>query len=156
MHNLPRQLNADELAALFEGRTRFVERLAAVTNPLAEARTLLRSLPEEEVIEALAAHPRIGERAASHASASEQGSDEDPDVLADLASLNRAYEEKFGFRFVVFVKRRSRAVIVEVLRRRLKRTREEELAAAIDELVAIAEDRWLHGVTTQRSTPGTR
>ncbi|MBI3975030.1 MAG: 2-oxo-4-hydroxy-4-carboxy-5-ureidoimidazoline decarboxylase [Armatimonadetes bacterium] len=142
MHDLPRQLSADDLAALFEGRSRFVERLAALANPLAEARRLLRSLPEEEVIEALAAHPRIGERAASHASAREQGSDEDPDVLADLASLNRAYEEKFGFRFVVFVNRRPKAEILEVLRARLARSREEELQMAIDDLVAIAEDRY--------------
>ncbi len=29
-----------------------------------------------------------------------------------------------------------------ILRERLERTREEELATAIDELVSIAEDRW--------------
>ena len=34
MRELPRQLTADELAELFEGRTRFVERLAAERDPL--------------------------------------------------------------------------------------------------------------------------
>ena len=48
-------------------------------------------------------------------------------MLAELAELNRAYEEKFGFRFIVFVNRRSRAELVPVLRERLQRTREEEL-----------------------------
>ena len=40
-------------------------------------------------------------------------------VLAELAELNKTYEEKFGFRFVVFVNRRPRAEILPVLRERL-------------------------------------
>jgi 2-oxo-4-hydroxy-4-carboxy--5-ureidoimidazoline (OHCU) decarboxylase len=56
--------------------------------------------------------------------------------------LNRAYEEKFGFRFIVFVNRRSRSELVPVLRERLERTREEEMERALGELVAIAKDRW--------------
>jgi 2-oxo-4-hydroxy-4-carboxy--5-ureidoimidazoline (OHCU) decarboxylase len=63
-------------------------------------------------------------------------------VLEELARLNRAYEKRFGFRFVVFVNRRPRREIVPVLRERLGRTREEELDTAICELVAIARDRW--------------
>ena len=57
-------------------------------------------------------------------------------------ALNAAYEERFGFRFVVFVNRRPRAEIVPVLRERLQRTRDEELATGCGELVAIAVDRW--------------
>jgi 2-oxo-4-hydroxy-4-carboxy-5-ureidoimidazoline decarboxylase len=63
-------------------------------------------------------------------------------VLAELAQLNRAYENRFGFRFVVFVNRRSRAEIVPVLRERLGRTRDQELETGLRELVAIARDRW--------------
>ena len=63
-------------------------------------------------------------------------------MLAELAELNRAYEERFGFRFVVFVNRRPKSEIVPILRERLERTREQELATALDELVSIAEDRW--------------
>ena len=63
-------------------------------------------------------------------------------MLTELAYLNQVYEEKFGFRFVVFVNRRPKAEILEVLRARLQRTREEELDTALAELVAIAEDRW--------------
>ena len=48
-------------------------------------------------------------------------------MLAELAELNRAYEERFGFRFVVFVAGRPRREIVPVLRERLERTREQEL-----------------------------
>jgi 2-oxo-4-hydroxy-4-carboxy--5-ureidoimidazoline (OHCU) decarboxylase len=95
-------------------------------------------------VEALAHHPRIGERKLTGRSAAEQGepAQEDPEVMAELAELNAAYEERFGFRFVVFVDRRPRAAIVPVLRERLTRSREGELATALDELVAIAQDRW--------------
>lgn len=142
MHELPRKLSAEELAELFGGRTRFVERLARTEDPLGGARELLRSLPEEEQIEALNAHPRIGERNLRGASAREQGDEDDPAVLTELAYLNEVYEEKFGFRFLVFVNRRPRSALVPVLQERLARSRDEELATARDELVAIAEDRW--------------
>jgi 2-oxo-4-hydroxy-4-carboxy--5-ureidoimidazoline (OHCU) decarboxylase len=63
-------------------------------------------------------------------------------LFRSLAYLNQIYEEKFGFRFVVFVNRRPKAAIAEVLRERLARTREDELETALEELVAIARDRW--------------
>ena len=133
-----------ELADLFQARSRFVEALAAEEDPLGRAREVLAGLPEEQQVEALAHHPRIGERRVSGRSAAEQGDPtaEDPDVLAELAELNAAYEARFGFRFVVFVDRRPRAEIASVLRERLERTRAEELETGCDELVAIAEDRW--------------
>jgi 2-oxo-4-hydroxy-4-carboxy-5-ureidoimidazoline decarboxylase len=132
---LPRKLTVEELAELFSGRTRFVELLAREEDPLTQADALIDELPYEDKVEALAAHPRIGERSP------EQYGD-DPDVLAELAELNREYEEKFGFRFIVFVNRRPRAELVPVLRERLQRTREEEMDTALHELVAIARDRW--------------
>jgi 2-oxo-4-hydroxy-4-carboxy--5-ureidoimidazoline (OHCU) decarboxylase len=142
VHDVPRQLTVEELAELFGGRTRFVERLAEHEDPLGEAREVLRELPEEDQIEALNAHPPIGARALSGHSAVEQAGDDDPAVLTRLAYLNQVYEEKFGFRFLVFVNRRPKAAIVPVLEERLARTREEELETALDELVAIAEDRF--------------
>jgi len=135
VRDLPRKLTAEELAGLFSGRTRFVERLAQLESPLEVAEHVARELTQEEKAEALAAHPRIGE------ASPEQHGDE-ADVLADLAELNRAYEDRFGFRFVVFVDRRPRSAIVPILRERLRRTREEELETGLQELVAIARDRW--------------
>jgi 2-oxo-4-hydroxy-4-carboxy--5-ureidoimidazoline (OHCU) decarboxylase len=142
VRDLPRQLSAEELAVLFEGRTALVERLAATDDPLGRAREVAAALTDAEQREALAAHPAIGAAGLSARSAAEQGEDDDPAVLAELAELNRAYEERFGFRFVVFVDGRSRAELVPVLRARLGRTRDEELATGLDELVAIAIDRW--------------
>ncbi len=143
MRDLPRQLTEDELAELFEGRTALVRRLAARDDPLGHAREVIESLSEEEKLEALDAHPVIGARSGlSPRSAAEQGEDADPEVLAELARLNREYEERFGFRFVVFVNRRPKAEILDVLRGRIDRTRPDELDTAVEELVAIAEDRW--------------
>jgi len=142
VRDLPRQLSEDELAELFEGRTRFVERLAALDDPLGHARKVALELSEDEKKEILDAHPAIGGSAASERSRREQGTDDDPAVLAELAELNAAYERKFGFRFVVFVNGRPRREIVPILRARLERTRDEELSTAVDELVQIAVSRW--------------
>jgi 2-oxo-4-hydroxy-4-carboxy--5-ureidoimidazoline (OHCU) decarboxylase len=143
MRELPRQLSIEELEELFEGRTPLVERLAVTENPLERADEVIEALSEEEKIEALNAHPPIGEHEGSEHSVREQGSDEDPVLLSALARLNKTYEKKFGFRFVVFVNRRPRSEILHVLRERLQNRREDELAAGLDELVAIALDRWL-------------
>ena len=142
MHDVPRQLTVEELAELFEGRTRLVEKLAEQEDPLGAARDVIGQLKERDKLEALNAHPAIGAKRLSPRSAAEQGGDADPVVLTELAYLNQVYEEKFGFRFVVFVNRRSKTEILDVLRERLERTREEELDTAVEELVAIAEDRW--------------
>ena len=140
MRELPRQLTADELADLFEGRTRLVELLAELEDPLGRARDVARALSDDEKKEVLDAHPAIGARGRLSArSAAEQGADAPP---PELDELNRRYEETFGFRFVVFVNRRPKSEIVPILRERLERTREAELETGVDELVQIAIDRW--------------
>ena len=146
MRDLPGQLTVDELAELFEGRTRLVELLAGRENPLGAAREVARTLSDAEKKEVLDAHPAIGRRQGLSArSAREQGAEDDPEVIAELAELNRAYEERFGFRFVIFVNRRPKSELVPILRERLGRMREQELTTALDELVSIAEDRWYRG-----------
>jgi 2-oxo-4-hydroxy-4-carboxy--5-ureidoimidazoline (OHCU) decarboxylase len=144
VHNLPRQLTVDELAELFEGRTRLVEKLAERNDPLASAHEVIEKLSENEKLEALNSHPAIGARNLSTRSAAEQGTEDDLETLAELERLNAEYEQRFGFRFVVFVNRRPKSEIVPILRERLERSREQELDTAVNELVAIAEDRWRH------------
>lgn len=143
MRDLPRQLTREELSELFEGDTALVRRLAETEYPLANAQYVIAGLTEAEKLEALNAHPAIGQRKGLSArSTAEQGADADPAVLEELGRLNAEYEAKFGFRFVVFVNRRPKAEILEVLRNRINRTRDEELDTAVAELVGIAEDRW--------------
>ena len=136
MHDLPRKLSVEQLAGLFSGRTAFVERLAELEDPLGRAGEVARGLTEAEKLEAVETHPRIGEPSPEQRGA-------EPRILAELAALNYAYEDRFGFRFIVFVNRRSRAELLPVLRERLTRTRAQELDTALGELVVIAKDRWL-------------
>lgn len=143
MRELPRQLSVEELSELFEGRTRFVELLAERDDPLDCAPAAIDELTDAEKREVLDAHPAIGQKSGLSArSAAEQGTDDDPEVLAELARLNAAYEERHGFRFVVFVNRRPKAEILDVLRLRIDNPTDEELETALHELVAIAIDRW--------------
>jgi 2-oxo-4-hydroxy-4-carboxy--5-ureidoimidazoline (OHCU) decarboxylase len=142
VRELPRQLSVAKLAELFEARTRLVERLAELQDPLERVDDVLPSLSVEEKVEALNAHPAIGARELSPRSAAEQGTEADPAILAELAYQNQVYEEKFGFRFVVFVDGRAKREILKVLSARIGNTREEELETGLRELVAIARDRW--------------
>ena len=86
VRDLPRQLSVDELAELFEGRTRLVERLAETEDPLGRPEVVIAELTEAEKIEALGAHPAIGARRLSARSAREQGEEAEPEVAAELAS----------------------------------------------------------------------
>jgi 2-oxo-4-hydroxy-4-carboxy-5-ureidoimidazoline decarboxylase len=142
VRELPRQLSVEELGELFEGRTRLAELLAEREDPLGSADDAIAELSDAEQVEALNAHPAIGATHLSERSTAEQGSEGDPAVMTELAYLNQVYEEKFGFRFVVFVAGRPKAEILEVLRERLERTRDEELETGLSELVAIARNRY--------------
>jgi 2-oxo-4-hydroxy-4-carboxy--5-ureidoimidazoline (OHCU) decarboxylase len=154
MFELSGELTTDP-ERLFEGAGPLVERLRA-EGPfasdraiLARAREIVFGLSEAEQIAVINAHPRIGEqpervRAQSALSFKEQGYDRDdtpPEVLLRLAHLNEEYEQKFGFRFVVFVNRRPKAALVPVLEARLRGSRSEERNTALEEMLAIAADR---------------
>ena len=146
MLELSRQLNLFENAGPLLERLRAEEPFPNARVMLARAREILGELSEAEQIAVINAHPRIGERPekVSALSFKEQGYDRDttpPEVLLRLATLNEEYEQKFGFRFVVFVNRRSKEAIVPILEARLRGARDEERRTALREIVAIAEDR---------------
>lgn len=142
-------MTADRLAEVFERAPALVARLRSEVRPgdppdaiIAKAREIIAVISERDRVTILNAHPRIGETAALSAlSRAEQGDDDDPAVLRELAELNEAYERKFGFRFVVFVNGRRRSAIVPVLRDRLASSRDRELATGLDEYLAITHDR---------------
>jgi 2-oxo-4-hydroxy-4-carboxy--5-ureidoimidazoline (OHCU) decarboxylase len=106
---------------------------------IARARAVIPALTDEEKVATLNAHPRIGEdpKRLSARSLSEQGAA----ALAELQRLNEEYERRFGFRFVIFVDRRPKSAIVKVLQQRLRRSRAEEMAAGLQAIVDIAQDR---------------
>ena len=149
---------AEALRPLFEAAEPLARALYAARpfgsyeDLLERAERIARQLPPAEQVAVLNAHPRIGERpeAVSALSYREQGYDREaglpPDqlrqVYADLADLNAAYEQRFGFRFVVFVNKRPKSAILEVLKQRLDNPREVELRTGLRDLFLIARDRY--------------
>jgi len=140
------QLNLFENAGPLLERLRAEEPFTSGAAMLARARAIMNELSEAEQIAVINAHPRIGERPdkVSAASFKEQGYHHDttpPEVFLRLGTLNDEYEQKFGFRFVVFVNRRSKEAIMPVLEARLRGSRDDERRTALREILAIAEDR---------------
>ena len=91
-------------------------------------------LEAEDWLEAFACHPRIGERRAAETvslASSEREQAVAQRTLAGVAERlrvgNELYEERFGFRYIVFASGRSAPELLAVLEERLTHTREEEL-----------------------------
>jgi len=150
VRELQGQLNLFENAGPLLERLRAEEPFPNGAALVARAREILGSLSEAEQVAVINAHPRIGERPdkISAASFKEQGYDQGmppPELVLRLANLNDEYEQKFGFRFVIFVNRRSKEAIVPILEARLRGSRDEERSTALREIVAIAEDRLKRG-----------
>ena len=138
-------------APWFEGAPRFLARLAAdrpfgdVSTLFARAEAIARSMPEDEQVELIDAHPRLGAPPATVSADSfrEQGYDrETTEAIAELTRLNAEYEARFGFRFCVFVAGRPRPALVPVLRGALAADRDSEIRRALHDVVAIARDRF--------------
>ena len=142
---------AEAVAPLFEGAPGFLRRLArerpfgSDNELLAGARRLADTAPEDELLELLDAHPRIGADPAgmSVLSRGEQddGAGANATLARELTTLNDAYEKRFGFRYVVFVAGRPRAAIVPLMRAGLAEDRGAELRRAVGDVIAIAADR---------------
>lgn len=116
--------------------------LMAVERPFANidviaavAQRLWWSLAAADWLEAFAAHPRIGDRATSAWSAQEQAHAivSSDDARARLVAGNRAYEERFGYTFLVSATDKSAQEILEMLDRRLRNEPGDELQIAADE-----------------------
>ena len=145
---------SDVLEKLFDGAPGFVERLThqaadSLDQLLGHAEAIAVAMPEDEQIELLNAHPRIGAdpQSVSALSFREQGYDHDPgtaELQARLESLNEAYEGRFGFRFVVFVAGRPRAEIADFMESRLDADQDEERQRALADVFAIARSRLEH------------
>lgn len=100
---------------------------------LARADEVWQRLGPDDWREALAAHPRIGDRPAPgtqeqrEQSAVEQA---DSDVLSQIAAGNAAYEERFGMTYVVRATGRTAPEMLALLRERLAHDPDTELGVA--------------------------
>lgn len=130
---------------------RFVDEVAArapfagVGELLASARDAATPLAPSEIDEAMAHHPRIGEKpvgegAAQSFSRAEQSAPdaEDVELAAALAEGNRAYEQRFDRVFLIRAAGRSRAEVLSELNRRLQLDDATELAIVGEQLREIA------------------
>jgi 2-oxo-4-hydroxy-4-carboxy-5-ureidoimidazoline decarboxylase len=109
---------------------------------------VITALGWPDVSEALAAHPRIGERAAGadrEAAWSRQEqvgtADADADVAARLRAGNVAYEQRFGHVFLICATGRSAADMVAALTERLENDEPTEQQVVRRELAAIVRLR---------------
>ncbi|WP_433577026.1 2-oxo-4-hydroxy-4-carboxy-5-ureidoimidazoline decarboxylase [Nocardia brasiliensis] len=113
------------------------------------ADSVLAGLPEAEIDRALAGHPRIGERAHSVASAREQAgvADAPDEVHTALAAGNRAYEQRFGYRYLVCASGSTGSELLALLQDRLHNDAETERRVMRTELAKINRLR-LRGLLT--------
>jgi OHCU decarboxylase len=103
----------------------------------AAADRALGSMSEADLDDALAGHPRIGERADDAASRREQSGVSGETTLAALAEANREYEARFGHVYLVCASGRSGEELLALLRRRLGNDPATERRVARDELGKI-------------------
>jgi OHCU decarboxylase len=109
------------------------------------------SLTPDDWLEAFRSHPRIGEKkASSNVSAqSQQWSGQEQSGVSSasqatvdaLASLNRAYEQKFGFIFIICATGKTSEEMLAALQKRLGHDSETELRLAATEQAKITELR---------------
>ncbi len=154
---------ADARAAMIAccGASRWADAMAAA-RPLRTivelsetADRIWSTMAEADWLEAFACHPRIGERTAAHATAqsaawsrqeqSSAAAASEP-ILSELAEGNAAYEQRFGFTYIVCATGKRADEMLEILHRRLASDRATELHEAAEQqrqILQIRLGKWL-------------
>lgn len=110
----------------------------------------LMRAPAETQLMVIRLHPELAGKAAIRGevtvdSKQEQGgaglTQCSPQEFSRLSALNRAYNAKFGFPFIVAVKGLDRAAIIERFAQRLERDRASEFAEALVQIARISQLR---------------
>ena len=143
-------------------RSPWIPQRAAGKRPFATVAALKLALREAvdaasegERLALLRAHPELAGKAAIAGELTQESTSEQaasglnlcsPDEYARLHALNREYDEKFGFPFILAVKGPTgrgltRAAIIDTFARRLGNARADELAEALRQVHRIAEIR---------------
>ncbi len=136
------------------GVARWVDEVAARA-PFRDVEELVRigreaatPLSDAELDEAVAHHPRIGERPQGDGSFARLSANEqnglgaaDEGVDAAIARGNKVYEERFGRVFLIRAAGRSREEVADELQRRLTNAPDQEAEEAKEQLRQIMELR---------------
>lgn len=101
----------------------------------AAADQIWKSLGKSDWLEAFAHHPRIGDRTTDPVASSEQSALRIADKLMrdDLAQVNRDYETKFGYIYIVCATGKSAEEMLAIARNRLNNDPSTEIAVAAEE-----------------------
>jgi len=106
----------------------------------------VRSAAEEQRLALIRAHPDLAGRAARSGTMTAASTDEQAGAgLLNLSEaeferlhrLNSAYRERFGFPFVIAVRRHGKASLLAAFQARLAQSRDAEVEAALGEIFAI-------------------
>ena len=138
--------------------TRWVGMMAEA-RPFADLESLFQTaeesfeaLEEDDWLEALAGHPRIGERGDSISTGEQAGAAQaDDETRQQLREVNQAYQERFGFTYIVYATGKTAVEMLAIALARLANTRDEEIANAADEQRRITMTR-LRRMTCQETS----
>jgi OHCU decarboxylase len=112
------------------------------TAVLDEAELVFETLNEADWLEAFAGHPRIGERGDETANREQAGAaSASQETIRELIDVNRRYEDKFGFTYIVYATGKTADEMLAIARDRLGNDRETEIANAATEQRRITQTR---------------
>ena len=155
LNTCPRDAFVDALGAIFE-HAPWVAEAAFDRRPFATVAALHDAMVEavakagaERQLALIKAHPDLGSKfgradltAASQAEQGSLGLDRlSEEEFVRFTRLNAAYRQRFGFPFIICVRKQTRDSILSAFERRLKNDAIAERAAALNEIAQIAELR---------------
>ena len=114
----------------------------AAAAPFPDTEAMLRAsddiwerLPTDDWLEAFRSHPKIGERTSSLWSQQEQAgvASADAKERAELERLNRSYEDRFGYIFIICATGKTTGQFLDALRERMQNPPEVEIRIAAEQ-----------------------
>jgi allantoicase len=106
------------------------------------AESVFDDLSDADWLEAFSGHPRIGERGDEVSDREQSGvSSASRATLRDLADVNREYEDRFGFTYIVYATGKTADEMLAMARSRLASSREQEISTAAGEQRRISMTR---------------
>jgi allantoicase len=106
------------------------------------AEAVFESLTENDWLEAFAGHPRIGERGDAATNREQAGTaSASRETIHELSAVNRRYEDKFGFTYIVYATGKTAEQMLAIAQERLGNDRSQEIANAAGEQRKITATR---------------
>jgi len=130
------------------GSSRWVESMiarrpfASVERLIADANEAWSDTGPDDWHEAFSHHPRIGAKVSGKEAAEQAGAQSAPkSVKEELADVNREYEKKFGYIYIVCASAKSADEMLQIAQERLHNDPSTELRIAAEEQRKIMELR---------------